>query len=63
VHTASQMAAEIERLLADPAARVEMERHARATVERDYSWDTIAARQAELYRELAGLKDPRAIPG
>jgi GT2 family glycosyltransferase/glycosyltransferase involved in cell wall biosynthesis len=51
--TAEEMAAAIERLLSDGAARARMERAARARVERDYSWDAIGAAQAALYRELA----------
>jgi GT2 family glycosyltransferase/glycosyltransferase involved in cell wall biosynthesis len=54
VHTAQEMAAAIEKLLADPAARARIETAARARVERDYSWDTIARAQAALYRELLG---------
>ena len=52
VHTAEEMAAAIERLLADPAARARIEAAARARVERDYGWDSIARRQSALYREL-----------
>ena len=52
VHTAKEMAAAIESLLADPAARARIETAARARVERDYSWDTIARAQSALYREL-----------
>jgi GT2 family glycosyltransferase/glycosyltransferase involved in cell wall biosynthesis len=52
VKTAEEMAAEIERLLADSGARSSIERAARARVERDYSWDAIAAAQAAMYRDL-----------
>jgi glycosyltransferase involved in cell wall biosynthesis len=52
VHTAREMAAAIENLLADPAGRARIETAARARVERDYSWDTIARSQSALYREL-----------
>jgi GT2 family glycosyltransferase/glycosyltransferase involved in cell wall biosynthesis len=52
VHTAREMAAAIEKLLADPAGRVRIEAAARARVERDYSWDTIARAQSALYHEL-----------
>jgi GT2 family glycosyltransferase/glycosyltransferase involved in cell wall biosynthesis len=52
VHTAREMAAAIEKLLAAPADRARIEARARARVERDYSWDTIARAQSALYREL-----------
>jgi GT2 family glycosyltransferase/glycosyltransferase involved in cell wall biosynthesis len=52
VHTARQMAAAIEKLLAAPAGRARIETAARVRVERDYSWDTIARAQSALYREL-----------
>ena len=52
VHTAQEMAAAIERLLAAPAERARIEAAARTRVERDYSWDTIARAQSALYREL-----------
>ena len=52
VHTATEMAAAIENLLANPAERARIETAARARVERDYNWDTIARAQSALYREL-----------
>ena len=52
VHTAKEMAAAIENLLAAPADRARIETAARARVERDYSWDAIARAQSALYREL-----------
>jgi glycosyltransferase involved in cell wall biosynthesis len=52
VKTAEEMAAAIERLLADPGARTTIECAARARVVRDYDWDAIARTQATLYREL-----------
>jgi GT2 family glycosyltransferase/glycosyltransferase involved in cell wall biosynthesis len=52
VHTAREMAAAIEKLLAAPDERTRIETAARARVERDYSWDTIARAQSALYREL-----------
>ncbi len=52
VRTAREMAAAIENLLTDPAARSRIETSARARVERDYNWDTIAQAQSALYREL-----------
>jgi glycosyltransferase involved in cell wall biosynthesis len=54
VHTAREMAAAIEKLLAAPADRAHIEAAARSRVERDYSWDTIARAQSALYRELLG---------
>jgi O-antigen biosynthesis protein len=54
VHTAQEMAAAIERLLASPAERARIEAAARARVASDYSWDTVASAQSALYRELMG---------
>ena len=55
-HTAAEMAAAIEKLWNEPATRAAIERAARARVERDYSWDSIARSQSALYRDL--LPDP-----
>jgi glycosyltransferase involved in cell wall biosynthesis len=52
--TAEAMAIAIDGLLSDVAARARIEVAARARVERDFSWDAIAAAQAAMYRELAG---------
>lgn len=52
VNTAEEMAAAIEHLLCDPAARTRIERFARARVERDYSWDAIGDAQSAWYREM-----------
>jgi glycosyltransferase involved in cell wall biosynthesis len=52
VETAAQMACAIEELLENPASRNRIESAARRRVERDFGWDRIAQRQAELYREL-----------
>jgi glycosyltransferase involved in cell wall biosynthesis len=52
--SAEEMAESIERLLASPEERRRLGMNARARVERDYSWDEIARRQAALYRELLG---------
>jgi glycosyltransferase involved in cell wall biosynthesis len=52
VKTAEEMAAAIEHLLGDRAARQLIERAARSRVERDFDWDAIARRQAEMYLEL-----------
>jgi GT2 family glycosyltransferase/glycosyltransferase involved in cell wall biosynthesis len=52
VHTAAEMAAAVEDLLAAPAIRARIETAARSRVERDYNWDAIARAQSALYREL-----------
>ncbi len=52
VQTAEEMAAAIGELLVDTEKRFRIEQAARARVERDYDWDAIARRQAEMYREL-----------
>jgi hypothetical protein len=39
-------------LLADDAARGEIERAARVRMERDYSWDAIGDAQARLYETI-----------
>ena len=57
VETAGEMAAAIERLLASPAERREIEAAARRRVERDYGWDAIARKQAALYSELSTYVD------
>jgi glycosyltransferase involved in cell wall biosynthesis len=49
---AAEMAQAIERLLAEPQAREHLGAAARSRVERDFGWDDIARRQADLYREL-----------
>jgi glycosyltransferase involved in cell wall biosynthesis len=51
--TGQEMAQAILDLLASPARRQEMEREARLTVERAFGWDVIAARQKQMYEELA----------
>ncbi len=50
--TGAEMAQAILSLFADPAKRKRIEAAARLTVERDYDWDRIAGRQAEIYRSL-----------
>ncbi len=52
--TAAEMAAAIERLLSDAGERRRIEAGARRRVEREFGWDTIARRQARLYRDLIG---------
>jgi glycosyltransferase involved in cell wall biosynthesis len=49
VHSAAEMADAIEDLFRN---RSMLERNARATVERAFSWDAIAKVQSDLYREL-----------
>jgi glycosyltransferase involved in cell wall biosynthesis len=50
--TGAGMAEALLALFRDPGRRRAMELAARATVEREFSWDTIARRQSELYRSL-----------
>ena len=50
--TAAAMAQAIEGLLAEPLHRERLGAAARRRVEREFGWDRIARRQAELYREL-----------
>ena len=50
--TGEAMAEAIVELFANPVHRQEIERNARASAERWYSWDAIAARQRELYNRL-----------
>jgi glycosyltransferase involved in cell wall biosynthesis len=52
VKTAAEMAQAIESLLEDRGRRNRIEAAARRRVERDYGWDGIARRQAEMYRGL-----------
>jgi GT2 family glycosyltransferase/glycosyltransferase involved in cell wall biosynthesis len=49
---ALEMAGAIEDLLRDPVKRTRLEANARRRVERDFDWDVIARKQAELYREM-----------
>jgi glycosyltransferase involved in cell wall biosynthesis len=49
---APAMAYAIEELLADPQRRTSLAAAARSRVEREFGWDQIAQRQADLYREL-----------
>jgi len=49
---AAEMARAIEELLAEPQRRKGLGAAARRRVEREFGWDRIAQRQAELYREL-----------
>jgi glycosyltransferase involved in cell wall biosynthesis len=52
--TAAEMAAAVEHLLSDPGERRRIEASARQRVEGEFGWDTIARRQARLYRDLIG---------
>jgi glycosyltransferase involved in cell wall biosynthesis len=52
VRTAEETAATIEKLLGDPGERRRIEAAARRRVEREFGWDAIARRQAELYRSF-----------
>jgi GT2 family glycosyltransferase/glycosyltransferase involved in cell wall biosynthesis len=56
-HGAEEMAAHIESVFADPAARRLIEAAARRRVERDFGWDAIARRQSALYRETMHQPD------
>jgi glycosyltransferase involved in cell wall biosynthesis len=53
VHTGAEMAEAIEHLFRAPEECARLAAAARRRVEECYSWDTIARRQDELYRELA----------
>jgi glycosyltransferase involved in cell wall biosynthesis len=46
------MAAAIENLLCDSAARSAIETAGRKRVESEYGWDAIARKQAQLYRSF-----------
>lgn len=48
------LAAAVRRLLEDPEARAELGRQAREAAHRDFSADAMAARFADLHRQLAG---------
>jgi len=52
--TAEEMAEAVAALIGHPSQREALEREARRTVEQDFDWDAIAARQKELYRRLIG---------
>ena len=52
--TGVEMAAAIERLIANPHERKTLEQTARRTAEEQYGWDRIGRVQAELYRTLMG---------
>ncbi len=52
--TPEEMARAIQELFENHALRESLEQEARRTVECDFDWDKIAARQKELYSRLAG---------
>lgn len=52
-HNPAEMAAAILRLLSHPELANCLGQAARRTVETQYSWDTVSARYAQLYRQLA----------
>lgn len=54
--TGSAFAAAVAELIGDRGARKRLESTARATAEREYGWDRIGRRQAELYRTLGGAE-------
>jgi glycosyltransferase involved in cell wall biosynthesis len=51
--TPEEIAAAIARLFSDPEDRRRIEDAARSRVEREFGWDSIARRQAMLYRQVA----------
>jgi glycosyltransferase involved in cell wall biosynthesis len=53
---ADALAAALEGLVSDPAARAELEEAARRAAAGPYSWDSIAAETASLYEELAAAR-------
>jgi len=55
--TAESVAASMQALLADPARRVAMARHARRAA-RQRDWARVADQMEALYREAAALRDP-----
>lgn len=57
------LAAALHALLPDPARRERMGRAARARVEREFTWATVARRTAALYRELLAGEPVRPLAG
>ena len=55
--TAESLAASMQQLLADPARRVAMARHARQAARR-HDWAQVADQMEDVYREAAALRDP-----
>jgi glycogen synthase len=56
------LAAAVNVLLDDPARRAAMARKARARVEQEFSWTTIARRTVDFYEELVGIRDAAGQP-
>jgi len=57
---AGMVSSALVRLLTDPAEVAKMGRRGRAAVEREYNWDTAAARLIAAYREMLGHRPPGA---
>jgi len=57
----SEIAAAVNRLLLDPAARKQMGRAGRARAETGYSWKSVAARTEESYRRTLGRRNLAAV--
>lgn len=55
VNDPAEMATIIERVLANPAERIALERNARVTAERDYGWRAMGCVQKEMYDDLLKL--------
>ncbi len=53
------LAAKLEELLSEPEMRARMGRAARARVEREFTWPTVAQRTAALYEALRATNDQR----
>lgn len=54
-----QLAENMTKLLENPELRVEMGRHARETIETDYSWDTIATKVVRVYTKVIDSESSR----
>jgi GT2 family glycosyltransferase/glycosyltransferase involved in cell wall biosynthesis len=52
--TGEEMAAQILNLIKHPMKRINLERAAHNAAERDFDWDAVARRQAEIYRSMIG---------
>jgi len=56
------LAGRLEQLLTQPALRARMGRAARARVEREFTWETVACRTATLYETLRAARPPSRRP-
>ncbi len=56
------LAGRLEQLLTQPALRARMGRAARARVEREFTWETVARRTATLYETLRAARPPSRRP-